>query len=149
MQKIRKTLNVAILLSELSHVFCCVLPTLFSLLSLLAGLGILAAVPVMMVEVHDMIHKYELWVIGFSGSMIGLGWLLHHHSMKVDCHDTGCHHPPCTPVKRKTSKFLVVATVLFAVNVLVYGIVHRGMGITISAHEHEVHEGSVQGSDEP
>lgn len=149
MQKLRKTINVAILLSEFSHVFCCVLPTLFSLLTLLAGLGVLAAVPVMMVEVHDLIHKYELGVIGFSGAMIGLGWLLHYHSLKVDCHDTGCHHPPCTPVKRKTSKFLLVASVLFAVNILVYGIVHRGMGISISVHDHEVHDGSSAGSDEP
>lgn len=149
MEKIRKTLNVAIVLSELSHVFCCVLPTLFSLLTLLAGLGVLAAVPVMMVEVHEVIHKYELWVIGFSAAMIGFGWLLHWQSLKVDCHDTGCHHPPCEPVKRKTSKFLVVATILFAVNVFVYGVVHRGMGISISNLSHEDHHGSVHGSDEP
>lgn len=139
MKKVRKTLNAAILISELSHVFCCVLPTVFSVLTLLAGLGVLAAVPVLMVHLHDFIHRYELWVIGFSGAMIGLGWLLHHHSLKVDCHDTGCHHPPCGPVKRTTSKFLVVATVLFAVNLIVYGVVHQGMGISASEAPHPEH----------
>jgi hypothetical protein len=146
MQKLRKTLNIAIVLSEMSHVFCCVLPTLFSVLTLLAGLGVLAAVPVMMIEVHELIHQYELWVIGFSGGMILFGWVLHWQSLKVDCHDTGCHHPPCTPVKSKTSKFLVVATVLFAVNLLVYGVVHRGLGISVG---HDAHVEHIRKSDEP
>lgn len=146
MQKFRKTLNVAIVLSEMSHLFCCVLPTLFSLLTLLAGLGVLAAVPVLMIEVHELIHAYELWVIGFSGGMILFGWLLHWQSTKVDCHNTGCHHPPCEPVKTKTSKFLIVATVLFVMNLLVYGVVHRGLGISVSSHAEAEH---ARRSDEP
>lgn len=149
MHKIRKTLNWAILFSELSHVFCCVLPTVFSVITLLAGLGVLAAVPVLMVHVHDFIHHYELWVIGFSGLMIALGWVLHRHSLKVDCHDTGCHHPPCTPAKGKTSKFLLIATVLFAVNIFVYGIVHMGLGVSISNETHMDHDDASHGSDEP
>ncbi|MCD8520300.1 MAG: hypothetical protein LRY76_07005 [Alphaproteobacteria bacterium] len=145
MRKLHKTVNVAIFLSEISHIFCCVLPTLFSVLTLLAGLGVLAAVPVLMVHVHDFIHHYELWVIGISGALIALGWGLHRYSLKMDCHDTGCHHPPCTPVKRKTSKFLIVATILFAVNVLVYGVVHQGLGVSAS----QTHDEAIHGSDEP
>lgn len=127
MEKFRKTITIGILLSEFSHVFCCVLPTIFSVLTLLAGLGVLAAVPVVMIDLHVVLHEYELWVIGFSGALIAAGWGLHLYSLKVDCHDTGCHHPPCTPSKKKVSRFLVFASVLFAVNFLVYAVLHRGL----------------------
>ncbi|HRQ61364.1 MAG TPA: hypothetical protein PLO23_07640, partial [Alphaproteobacteria bacterium] len=86
------------------------------------------SVPVLMIDLHDVMHAYELPIIGVSGLLIVLGWALHAYSLKMDCHDSGCCHPPCTPVKRTSSRFLVIATVLFAVNVAVYMGLHRALG---------------------
>lgn len=128
MSKLRKTVTISIVLSEIGHVFCCVLPTIFSVLTLLAGAGLLASVPVLMIDLHDVMHAYELPIIGVSGLLIVLGWALHATSLKMDCHDSGCCHPPCTPAKRTSSRFLVIATVLFVVNVAVYMGLHRALG---------------------
>ncbi len=131
MQKIQRTLNIAIILSETSHVFCCVLPTLVSLASLLAGIGVIGSLPVGMLVVHDFLHAWELPIIIGSGIVIALGWALQNYSRQVDCHDTGCGHGPCGPKKKKSSTLLKVATLLFVVNVLVYSVFHRGMHIHV------------------
>ncbi len=71
-------------------------------------------------------------MIILSGVILALGWGLFLYSQKVDCHDTGCHHGPCTPKKNNTRLILKIATGLFLVNIAIYGIVHRGMDIGIS-----------------
>lgn len=142
MERIQKSLFWALVLSETSHVFCCVLPTVFTALSFLAGLG-MASMPAFMVEFHEAIHAWEIPIIAFSGAVLALGWALHAYSLKIDCHDTGCCHPPCTPVKRRSGTIMKIATVLFVANVLIYGIVHRGLGFFGGAehatHAHETH----------
>lgn len=136
MQKIQKSLNLAIILSETSHVFCCVLPTLVSVMSLLAGIGVIGSLPLSLLAVHDFLHAWELPIIIGSGLIIALGWGLQAYSRKLDCHDTGCGHGPCEPKKKKSSTLLKVATVLFVVNVAVYTVFHRSMGIDVPrAHE--------------
>ena len=42
MEKRRKAVFWAVLLSETSHLFCCVLPSVFSVLSLLVGVGMIS-----------------------------------------------------------------------------------------------------------
>lgn len=150
MERIQKSLFWALILSETSHVFCCVLPTVFTVLSLMAGLGLMS-MPAFMVTFHEAIHAWEVPIIMFSGAVVALGWGLHWYSLRIDCHDTGCAHPPCTPVKRRSSVVMKVATALFVANVLIYAIVHRGMEISPEmavesssheghAHAHEGHE---------
>lgn len=129
MKKLKKTLYFALIASEASHIFCCVLPTVFSILSLLAGLGMVGAVPLWMQGVHDLMHSWEVPVILFSGVIILLGWAIHYYSERIDCHDHGCSHGPCGPSKAKSSLILKVATILFLINILIYGIFHRGMNV--------------------
>lgn len=129
MQKLQKGIVTAILATEASHVFCCVLPTLFSVLSLFAGLGMISAMPGWLVEVHNFLHHWEVPMIAASGMVLMLGWVLFWYSKKVDCHDHGCGHGPCEPKKDRAKIIMKAATILFFVNITVYGVFHRGMHI--------------------
>jgi len=140
MEKLQKQINLAVIVAETSHVFCCVLPTVVSVLSLLTGLGVIGSLPVSLLVLHDFLHAWELPIIIASGVLIALGWGLLHYSRKIDCHDTGCGHEPCGPKKKKSSKLLLFATVLFVVNVGVYTIFHRGMGIDVPHADSVVHD---------
>lgn len=127
MERLQKTLFWALVASETSHVFCCVLPTLFSVLSLLAGLGVVSVLPAPILEFHEMMHDWEIPVISMSGAILLFGWAIDSYARKIDCHNTGCAHGPCTPKKKRADKILKIATVLFLVNVSVYLIFHRSM----------------------
>lgn len=128
MQGFHKHFGWAVLVSELSHVFCCVIPTVVTVLSAFANLGLFVISPDgMLMNIHNAMHAYEIPVIVFSGAMVVLGWATNSLSKGVDCHDTGCGHPPCTPQKSKNSKVLMVATILFALNILIYFGVHRNV----------------------
>ncbi len=139
--KHRKTIVWAVIISESSHVFCCVLPTFFSLISLLSGAGLVSVMPGFMVDLHEMLHHYELPMIAFSFVVLCLGWVLHFYSRKIDCHDHGCGHKPCGPQKDKVHMLMIGATILFLLNVSVYFFIHRGLdgGAMSSAVVHEHH----------
>lgn len=142
-QRLQNTLFAAIILSETSHVFCCVLPTIFSVLSLMAGFGLVSVVPGWLTDFHDLMHRWELPIIAVSGVVLALGWGLHWYSKKIDCHDHGCGHGPCEPKKDKTKMIMQAATLLFVVNVSIYLVFHRGMEmfVDVPAPAVEQHEG--------
>lgn len=125
--RVQKSLAVAIIASEASHVFCCVLPTLFSIISLAAGVGLIAAMPPGFDALHEIMHKWELPIIAISGLVVLAGWGVHYLAVKVDCHDTGCVHGPCGPKKHKAGTILKLATALFLANITVYLFFHHGM----------------------
>lgn len=133
MHRIKHGLSWAIILSETSHVFCCVLPTVVSILSLLAGVGLVSALPAGLLAFHEALHHWEIPLIAFSGIVLALGWGLHVISMRIDCHDTGCGHGPCAPQKNSATTVLKIATALFAINTLVYLIFHLHIPLP-SAH---------------
>ena len=124
MEKIQKGLIWSLILSETTHVFCCVLPTVFSFVSLLAGLGVVSALPAGWVAFHDFMHEWEIPLIFLSGLILALGWGLYRISVKIDCHDNGCGHGPCHPKKSGALLVLKIATGLFAVNTLIYVALH-------------------------
>lgn len=133
----------AVVLSETSHVFCCVFPTLFSVMGLLAGLGVVVALPTSMVHMHELIHAWEVPMIVASGVILALGWAAALYSRKMDCHSSGCVHGACAPRKSKAHVVLEIASVLFFFNVLIYVTVHRSNWFDVPAVSHEaehVHE---------
>ncbi len=152
MERMQKSVALAVLLSETTHVFCCVLPTIVSLFSLLAGLGLISVVPGFLTDIHDTIHAYEVPMIIASAAILALGWGLHALSVRLDCRSTGCGHPPCTPKKKNASKILWVATALFTINVCIYAAVHVPMtAVSNAGHQHEVltgNEGHVVPTDD-
>lgn len=127
-KRLYKHVGWAVLVSELSHVFCCVIPTLVTVLSAFANIGLVVVAPDgILMRIHEALHEYEIPVIVFSGVMVVVGWIAHLASRTVDCHDTGCGHPPCTPRKNWNSRILLGATLLFMVNMVIYFGVHRNV----------------------
>ena len=116
-----------------------------SVLSLLIGVGLIGSLPFSLLVVHDFLHTWELPIIIGSGMMIALGWLVLIYSRKIDCHNTGCGHEPCAPKKKKSSRLLEVATILFVVNVSVYAIFHRGLQIEVPHAEFVVEQTRPEG----
>jgi hypothetical protein len=148
MEKINRGLFWSIIASESIHIFCCVLPTLFSVLSLLAGMGVIATMPLFIDNMHHIIHDYEIPMIIASGVILAFGWALHAYSRRISCRTEGsCSHEPCTPKKDRTRLFMIIATVLFIVNVTVYFVFHRQMdamihgeaGVEYKHHDHDHH----------
>ena len=137
-----KHIGWAVLVSELSHVFCCVIPTLVTILSAFANIGLVVVAPNgILMRVHEALHEYEIPVIIFSGVMVIVGWIAHLASRTVDCHDTGCGHPPCAPRKNWNSRILLGATLLFVVNMGIYFGVHRNVfHLDMFAHQVEDHD---------
>ncbi len=136
--RIRRGMGWIILLSESSHIFCCVLPTVVSVVSMLTGLGLISsALPDFILDFHHQLHDWEIPIIIASGLLLVLGWVVYAISRKMDCHDTGCVHGPCEPRKDRSKVIMIVATVLFVANVTIYMTVHRSMDETFSVHEHE------------
>lgn len=128
MQGLHKHFGWAVLVSELSHVFCCVIPTVVTILSAFANVGLFVISPDgMLMNIHNAMHVYEVPVIVFSGAMVGLGWVAHFLSKDVDCHDMGCCDTSCAPQKSQNSKVLMIATLLFALNIVIYFGVHRNV----------------------
>ncbi len=141
MQGLHKHVGWAVLVSELSHVFCCVIPTIVTILSAFANLGLFVVSPTgTLMNIHNMMHSYEMPVIVFSGAMVAIGWVAHMLSREVDCHNTGCGHPPCSPQKTKNSKVLVIATLLFVLNLGIYLGIHRNVLDLEMFHTHAAHE---------
>ncbi len=127
-KNIQKHLGWAVIMSELSHIFCCVIPTLVTILSVFANLGLFVIAPNgILTSIHNKMHSYEIPILVFSGVMVGLGWLAHWFSSRFDCHDTGCHHPPCPTKSKNNSRILVIATILFLMNMIVYFGIHRNI----------------------
>lgn len=126
MERIQKALAWAIVVSETSHVFCCVLPTLAGISSLLSGLGVVGVLPAGIMEFHHIMHRWEVPMIAASGVILALGWAIYAVSVRLDCHDTGCVHGACAPKKNRTAQILKIATALFVINTTIWLAFHAG-----------------------
>jgi hypothetical protein len=145
MTKHQKTILTAILLSEASHVFCCVLPTVFSILSLLGSFGLIVAMPGWMQSLHTTMHGYEVPMIILSASVVALGWALHyyaHHLNKMQTHNHTCcdHDHGAIPKAQTTHKILIAASVLLIINLIIYFAFHRNQ----AAWEHKDKSGIAE-----
>lgn len=139
MERFKRHFGLAVLVSELGHIFCCVLPTIFTALSFAANIGLISMAPSWVMEIHERIHHYEAGIIIFSGSILVLGWAAFYLANKVDCHNTGCGHPPCDPHKAKNKKIMIIATALFLFNLSIYAFVHKNiLNLHFMPQGHEV-----------
>ncbi len=124
MKRVQNIFSWVAVASEVSHVFCCVLPSVFTLMTVLVSMGMIGVMPLWLDDLHHTMHDYEIPLIAFSAAVLFIGWGLHFISNKIDCHDTGCGHGPCAPKKKKAGKVLKIATILFVINVCIYGGIH-------------------------
>ncbi|MFP4098011.1 MAG: hypothetical protein ACLFP8_07860 [Alphaproteobacteria bacterium] len=138
-KRLQSVFSWVVLLSGASHIFCCVLPSVLTALTLLVTMGAMTAIPSWIGEMHDTMHAWEIQIILLSGAVLVLGWIAHLMSRRVDCHDTGCAHEPCSPKKDKNALILKIATALFLFNISTYSVVHMA-----HEHEHGQHEYNLQ-----
>lgn len=148
MDKINRHILTGVIASESIHVFCCVLPMVFSLMSLLIGV---AGLPLFVIEAHHLIHRYELPMIVVSAIILGLSWGVYALSRKLNCQTEGtCCHTPCTPKKDRTKIVMVIATLLFIGNVAIYLGFHKDMDENFTfpaSHAIDHNHGSSQNHD--
>lgn len=117
MHRISKFSGHLSVLAALSHIFCCGLPLLASIISLGASAGGTIGVSAL----HEVLHAWELEIIIFSGAMLCLSAASLIIAHKIDCRTEGhCHHEPCKPKKNLSLNLFLLATVIFAINVSVY-----------------------------
>jgi len=124
MHRFQAVTNWTAAVTQLGHLFCCGLPALFSILSLLSSFGIMISMPSNLHHLHHMMHGYELLLIVFAGSITAIGWSLHYISWKMDCPSSGCQHEPCASKKKRFSKILLFSTILFSINLIVFTFLH-------------------------
>lgn len=136
-KRLQSVFSWFVILSECSHVFCCVLPSIFTMLTILMTMGVMSTMPGWMSDVHDVMHSWEIPIITASGVVLVISWILHFISKRIDCHDTGCVHEPCEPKKDKNVFILKIATVLFVANISIYSIVHIPYQHVHSEHHSE------------
>lgn len=145
-EKVEKRIFTAILVSELSHLFCCILPTIISAMSLLSGLGLITTMPGILITVHEALHDWELHLITFSALIVVFGWGLVLYNKKIgSCYETGCSHGPCEPRKNTARNILIAASALFIINLAVYLFIHKERAVfsvnknDVSHSDHDMH----------
>jgi hypothetical protein len=65
-KKWQRSIAWSIILAESTHVFCCVLPTVVTVMAVLASFGAMTQMPVFILDLHAALHGYEVPVIIFS-----------------------------------------------------------------------------------
>jgi len=121
MEKLRRNIVWLVVASEVSHLFCCILPTLAAVLSLAVGVGLL---PTGFTALHNIIHGYEIPIIIFSAAMLVLGWWAYWLATKTDCHALGHDEHACHRTTDRSKLYLIIGTVLFLINLTVYFTLH-------------------------
>lgn len=124
MEKLRRNIVWLVVASEVSHLFCCVLPTLAAVLSLAVGVGML---PTAFTVLHDIIHGYEIPVIIFSAVMLVLGWLAYWLAKRTDCHALGHDEHRCHKAEDRSKLYLLIGTALFVINFVIFVTLHLSM----------------------
>ena len=145
-EKLQRNIALAIIMAESTHIFCCVIPTIVTLISLLSSVGVISQVPVLLLDFHEVLHAYEIPIILFSGAMLGLGWALYTISRRVECQKDHCepHETVCAPQKNNSYTVLLIATAIFTINIVVYSVVHLPYAHLlheqeVAAHAHDHH----------
>jgi len=90
----------------LPHLFCCVVPAVLTLLSLVApASGAVEIIP----------ESWEHWVFVFSGVMLAASWIFVLRGCKCECKE--CATPPRHHIQKI---ILWVATAIFAISLVIH-----------------------------
>lgn len=112
------------LVSVFGHIFCCGLPLVLGVVSLLTGFGMFSVSFPFLDSIHAGFDGVRVPMMGFSAMVLAVGWGAQVYATRIDCHNTGCVHEPCGSKKRKTTRLLWLATIIFAFNMLAFTVVH-------------------------
>ena len=103
-----RAVKIGIIASLLPHLFCCVLPIVLSVLSLVAP---------EMAHVSFIPEWIEPWIFVFSALMLGLSWVL----VLRDCPCAECDEEKSHTVQKI---ILSIITVIFVVSILLHIYAH-------------------------
>ena len=112
---IHKFANAAVIAAGLSHVFCCVLPAVLSILSISTVFGA-STTTVLNFEWFEAIEEQ---VLIFSGVVLFISGLAQLVSWRVKCNASVCCHEPCEKRKNWAMRLFIFATVIYLFNLIV------------------------------
>ncbi len=118
--RLTRTANSAMMASLISHLLCCGLPTIINLLALISGLGTFSAMAPWIGLLHDNLHKFEEVLLLVSALTLGFGFWANRVSSQRNCVTETCHHEPCAPKKQQSRIILIIASILFGINMGAY-----------------------------
>lgn len=117
--KIIRYSNRADLLSIGAHIFCCGVPTIAALLSLISTAGMTGVLAIE--HLTDLTETWHQAAFYFSTAMVLLAVTSYVIARRRDCVAEGhCAHEPCAPKKTTGWKRLALSLVLYAANVGVF-----------------------------
>lgn len=105
-----KAIKIGIFASVLPHIFCCGLPIVLSVVSLVAPDA---------AHFHIVPHWMEPWIFVISGAMLALSWLM----VARDCH-CDCDHCHGGHSHRTQKIILSLVTVLFVISIALHLAAH-------------------------
>lgn len=112
---IRIVTPYVIICSALMHIFCCGIPLLLSVTSLVNIVGI-SSLSIFEVDWFEAIESY---IVLFSGVLLITTIAINQFSKKINCIESGaCEHKPCDEKKHHSSYVLNIAIILYALNLL-------------------------------
>ena len=120
--KSHRATAAAVVIAELSHVFCCGLPIVVAVMSTGSQIGMGGA----FLAFHALVHDYEKAILAASGAMLGVGFLLHYVSFHLDCRATECSQSDCAPQRFRVGWIFIIAVALYAGNLAFYFISGHG-----------------------
>jgi hypothetical protein len=115
-ERVQKALNWFLVVSCFGHIFCCGLPAAASVVGAGLSFGLISTNFIWLEQFHE---QAGLFLV-VSGVVLLVTGILQWVGSKLDCHNTGCSHPPCDSSKRKSLYLFYVATGLFVLNFLVH-----------------------------
>lgn len=110
------------LLTSVTHIFCCGLPLVMSIIGLGTVIGLSG-----IHAIHDVMHQYEVDILIGSGILLAIGGIVQIIAWRLDCREDGaCTHTPCAPKKNKSLILLLLAATFYIINLLMFafGAIH-------------------------
>ena len=135
--KIRTVSKFLSLASLISHFFCCFLPGVISLVTLVTLTG---ATVITMEDfgIPEYVHQEMIYVSFVVLIVSGLANIV---SYKIDCREMGCVHGSCAPKKSKYFKLYAYSVAFFLLNAVIHFTLH-------TEHDHHGHAEHVEHHEE-
>ena len=106
-----------LVLTSSIHLFCCVIPFILSVTSLTSSLGFTS----LLFFDLEWFEKFETYSLIFTLIILSLFAISEVNSRKLNCTKNGhCDHPPCDNKKRLVRFNLILSTIIFSFNTLVF-----------------------------
>lgn len=132
--------------SAFSHLFCCFLPGVLSIVTLLASSGTV----VVTLDDFGLPESMHGDLIAFSAIILIVSGIMNFISWRVDCREDGyCTHEPCEPKKNRYLKLYLFSVVFFFINAGIHFGFHVDHNHGAEGHHgHETHVQESQDHDE-